>query len=477
MLIRDAEIHGQGTADLRLEGRLVTAINTLQPRAGEPVILARGGALLPGLHDHHLHLAALAVREASVFCGPPQVSHRDALIGALSQPGEGWLRATGFCESILGGTLPDARMLDTIVPSRPLRMQHRTGRMWFLNSLALAELLDRGPAPPGLERENGHFTGRLFDEDRWLQQTLGSTPPDFAATSSRLAASGITGITDLSPRNDPAMARHFAAQRAVGALKQSVVLGGALSLASAQQQDGWRLGPAKLHLHESALPDFEEASAWITQAHDQGRGVAVHCVTEVELVFTLALLEAAGSLDGDRIEHASVVSPELAARLANLNLKACVQPQFVAGHGDRYLAEVETRHHPDLYRLRSLQDAGICLAGGSDAPYGSTDPWAGMRAAVQRRTAAGVPFTPEEALTPEQALALYLSDPLDLSRQRRIAVGEQADLCLLDRTWQEARGRLDSGDVRMTIASGRVVHQRIDQTPGQRLASAEPAAA
>ena len=88
--------------------------------------------------------------------------------------------------------------------------------MWFLNSLALSELLERGPAPLGLERENGHFTGRLFDEDRWLQQTLGSTPPDFAATSSRLAASGITGITDLSPRNDPAMARHFAAQRAGG---------------------------------------------------------------------------------------------------------------------------------------------------------------------------------------------------------------------------------------------------------------------
>lgn len=476
MLIRDAEIDGEGLADLRIDGHLVTAIGTLEPRAGEPVIKAHGGALLPGLHDHHIHLAALAVRDASVPCGPPEITDIEGLSAALSQPGKGWLRGINFCESIVGGTLPDARMLDRMVPDRPVRLQHRTGRMWFLNSAALAELLDRAAPPPGLEREHGRFTGRLFDEDRWLQDTLGSTPPGFAAISARLAAFGVTGLTDMSPGNDPGMARHFGQEVAAGKLKQNTVLAGALSLAGAAQE-GWRLGPAKLHLHESALPDFDETCRWISQAHAQGRAVAVHCVTEVELVFTLALLEASGSLDGDRVEHASIVSPDLAASMADLGLHACVQPQFVHERGDRYLAQVEPRHHPDLYRLRSLRDAGIVLAGGSDGPYGSVDPWAAMKAAVCRLTRSGTPFTPDEALTAEQALALYLADPLDLSRRRRIAVGEPADLCLLARPWHEARERLDSQDVRITVASGRVIHQRVDQPPVERFARTETATA
>jgi predicted amidohydrolase YtcJ len=476
VLIRDAEIYGHGQAEMRIEQGTVTAIGRLEPHPGEPVIEAHGGALLPGLHDHHLHLAALAVRDASIACGPPHVTSRDDLAAALTRPGSDWLRGIGLCESVLGGTLPDARMLDAIVSHRPVRVQHRTGRMWFLNSAALAELLGRAAPPPGLECEHGRYTGRLFDEDRWLQQALAATPPDFAATSRRLAACGVTGVTDMSPANDPQIARHFARQIAEGALRQSLVLAGALSLAEAPQK-GWRLGPAKLHLHESALPDFDGTCRWIARAHEQTRGVAIHCVTEVELVFSLALLEAAGTREGDRIEHASIVSPDLALRMADLGLKACVQPQFVAERGDRYLAEVEARHHADLYRLRSLLDAGLTLAGGSDAPYGSTDPWAAMHAAVGRRTCAGVAFTPQEALTPEQALALYLADPLDLSRQRRVGLGEPADLCLLDRPWREARERLDSGDVRIAVASGRVIHQRVDQPPVERLARTEAATA
>lgn len=475
MLIRDAEIDGR-LADVRWDGPKVTAIGSLDPRPGEPVIKAHGGALLPGLHDHHLHLAALAVRDMSISCAPPHVNDHQELAAALARPGNGWLRGIGFSECILGGVLPDAQVLDEIVPNRPLRLQHRTGRMWFLNSMALAKVLERAAPPLGLERENGRYTGRLFDEDRWLQEALGSLPPDLTATSAHLAAFGLTGLTDMSPRNDPGSALHMEQQIRSGALRQSIVLAGTLSLA-ATDPTGWRLGPAKLHLHENALPDFDETCAWIAQAHDQGRGVAVHCVTEVELVFTLALFETAGTLDGDRIEHASIVSPDLARRLARMHLKVCVQPQFVAAHGDRYLAEVEPRHRRDLYRLRSLQEAGLYLAGGSDAPYGSADPWAAMQAAVRRRTAAGLGFTPEEALTPEQALALYLVDPLDLSRRRSIAPGGPADFCLLDRPWHEARARLDGCDVRITIASGRVVHQRVDQPPFKRLACAESATA
>lgn len=472
MLIRGAAIHRHGTGDLRIDGGIIAAIGDLAPRPGEAVVEARGGALLPGLHDHHIHLAALAVRAASVDCGPPTIRDRADLARALSRPGTGWLRGFGLCESVLDGELPDAAALDRMVPDRPVRLQHRTGRMWLLNSAALDALLASSTPPPGLERIGGRFTGRLFDEDAWLQGALAAAPPGFAAISHDLARFGLTGVTDMSPRNDPLIARHFACEISAGQLTQRLVVAGGLSLADAPCS-GWQLGPAKLHLHEAALPDFDAACAWIAQAHAQGRGVAVHCVTEVELVFTLALFETAGARRGDRIEHASIVPADLAARMAALDLQACVQPHFVHRNGDRYLRDVEPHHHKNLYRLASLRRAGITLGGGSDAPYGSGDPWQAIRAAVLRSTLAGTPFTPDEALSPEDALALYLADPMDLSRQRQVTVGEAADLCLLGRPWHEARTRLTSADVRLTVVSGRIVHQSVDEPPFERLARCE----
>lgn len=462
MLIRNAEIWDHGLSDVRIEAGRIMAIGALSPLPGEQSLDARGGALLPGLHDHHIHLAGLAARAASVWCGPPDVTTPEELTARLQAPGTGWLRGIGYHESIMG--LPDARQLDALLADRPLRMQHRGGRMWLLNSMALSLLLERAAPPEGLEREDGRFTGRLFDSDEWLRHALGSTPPDFGPVSATLAACGVTGITDMTPQNGPEMAAHFSAQMEHGALAQNCWLAGTLALADAPRGP-WQIGPAKLHLHETALPDFAETAAFIASAHDQGRGVAVHCTTEVEIVFALAALEAAGMIHGDRIEHASITDPGHVQRMAEHGIAACVQPHFVYERGDRYLLDVEARHLPDLYRLASLQAAGIVLAGGSDAPFASPDPWEAIRAAVSRQTRGGQTIGADEALTPEQALALYLADPRDLSRQRRIATGEAADLCLLDRPWAEARKRLSSADVRATFAGGRVIHDRIGQSP------------
>lgn len=467
MLIRNAEVYGLGRADLRITGAHVTAIGALPALPDEPVIDARGGALLPGLHDHHTHLAALAVQQDSVVCGPPQITSADALAQALrAQPGSGWLRGTGYHDSVMG--LPDAAALDGLIAHRPLRIQHRSGRMWLLNSLALDQLLSLAPPPPGLEREGGRFTGRLFDEDAWLRQVLAGTPPDFAPVSDMLTRCGVTGLTDMSPRNDGVIAAHFAQQRQQGRLRQHCMLAGTLELGFAPR-DGWQIGPAKLHLHENAMPDFADSCAFMAAAHSQGRGVAVHCTTEVELVFTLAALEEAGVHPGDRIEHGSIAPDHLIARIAALRLPVVAQPHFIHERGDEYLTDVPARDHDALYRLRGFLDAGGTLAGGSDAPFGSADPWAAMAAAVSRRTRSGQSIGLAEALTPEEALALFLADPADLRRQRQIAVGARADLCLLDVPWTTARSRLSAADVCATIIGGRLIHDRVDQAESQSL--------
>jgi len=459
MLIRRAEVWGQGLADVRFAHGSIAEIGEFVPLPDEEVLDADGGALLPGLHDHHIHLTALAARAGSVACGPPEVETPEQLATALRRPGSGWLRGIGYHESVMG--LPDARALDGLLADRPLRIQHRSGRMWLLNSMALAELLSWAEAPPGLERDGGRFTGRLFDADDWLRGALGSVPPDLGGISTALARCGVTGVTDMSPRNDAASATYFGRQIEAGRLGQSLVLAGTLEL-SPTRPSHWQLGPAKLHLHEAAFPDFDEAARFVMDAHGAGRAVAVHCVSEVELVFALALFDQAGAITGDRIEHASVASPELVGRIAALGLQVCVQPHFVVERGDRYLTDVEARHVPDLYRLRTLADHGIVTAGGSDAPFGDADPWAAMRAAVSRRTRQGAAVGPEEALTPEEALSLFLKDPLDLTRERQIAPGKPADFCLLDHPWAAARRRLNAADVRACWGSGRLLHQRID---------------
>ncbi|MFM6931972.1 MAG: amidohydrolase family protein [Novosphingobium sp.] len=459
MLIRNAELWQLGPADLRAENGVITAIGALSPNPGEPVIDAGGGALLPGLHDHHIHLAATAVRRQSVVCGPPEVRDLEALAARLqSAPGSGWLRGILYHESVAG--LPDAREIDAICSHRPLRIQHRSGRMWLFNSAGLADLLGRDAPPPGMEMEAGSPTGRLFDEDSWLRRVLAATAPEFGMVSRELATFGVTGLTDMSPSNGPDTALHFAAESAAGRLLQNSRLAGTLALGS---------GPAKLHLHENALPDFDETVAFVRAAHAAGRPVASHCTTETELVFTLAAIAEAGALAGDRIEHAGIARDGHIAQIAQLGLAVCGQPHFIAERGDQYLTDVEPDLVPLLYRQASFLKAGIPLAAGSDAPFGSLDPWLAMRSAISRRTAEGHSIGAEETLSAEQAVALYLADPDDLSRQKILAVGAPADLCLLNRPWQEARNSLESSLVRATLIGGNLVHQ----APGESLAEVE----
>jgi predicted amidohydrolase YtcJ len=217
-------------------------------------------------------------------------------------------------------------------------------------------------------------------------------------------------------------------------------------------------GAFKRRLSESALPRFEDLVAEIEAAHAQRRAVALHCVTRTELVFATAAFAAAGATPGDRIEHASLAPPETLALLAAAPLHVVTQPGFVATRGDAYRRDVPPDEQPYLYRCRGLIAAGIPLGGSTDAPFGDPDPWAAMRAAVERTTAAGAVLGPQEALTPERALALFTSPPeAPGASPRRLVPGAPADLCLLDRPWAAARRQLESKQVVATWCEGRLV--------------------
>jgi predicted amidohydrolase YtcJ len=139
------------------------------------------------------------------------------------------------------------------------------------------------------------------------------------------------------------------------------------------------------------------------------------------------------------------------------------QPNFVAERGDRYIADIVEEEWPNLYRLRAFREAGVVLAGGTDTPFGEANPWAAMAAAVSRRTREGHVLGAEEALRAEDAVALFLADPVDLGRTRVIAPGAPADLCLLEQDWADLSDDLSAARIRATWIGGVLEHDAISQ--------------
>lgn len=460
-MIQRAEIAPDEIVDLRIAAaHIVDIAPTLARNANEEVVDASGHALLPGLHDHHIHLRALAASLASVRCGPPQVTRLDQLANALRAaaarlgPGD-WLRGIQYHESVAGEM--NRELLDALVPDRPLRLQHRSGRLWILNSAALDRLAPGANAP--LESRDGRWTGRLYDADDWLRAQLRGAPPSLYAASRWLASRGVTGVTDTTHHNGAIELHSFAQARRNGQLLQNARVMGDAQLDACADLPGAQRGEHKFHLHEHALPDIEALIAAIRASHAVGRAVAFHCVTRTDLVFALAALREAGPVTGDRIEHAAIAPPELVEEIAALRLIVVTQPHFIAERGDDYLRHVDAADQPWLYRLRGFVDAGVPLAGSTDAPFGEPDPWAAMHAAVARRTPAGVVLASAEALDPAAALALFLA-PLGApgAAPRRVAVGAPADLCLLDRNHDRMLQALDAVRVSTTLAAGRLIY-------------------
>lgn len=456
--------------DVRLRGRSISEIGRgLVETAEDTVIEARGGLLLPGLHDHHIHLMSTAASLESVHCGPPHIEDSQQLEALLQREnqrgGQLWLRGIGYHMSIAGEI--DRHWLDRFIPGRPAKIQHRGGRLWILNTCALEELglLEISPqddVPPGVEYDGKWSTGRLYECDQWLRSRQNSRPPDLSVASQQLARHGVTGITDTTPHNGPDEWAHFHQSQVKGRLRQRARMMGGRGLPLNQDSHLLQSGEYKIHLIDSNLPDLDELIATVREVHETARAVAIHCVTHAELVYALACLKASGTITGDRIEHASVTLPDMQADIAELGLRVISQPHFIQERGDRYLREVDAREHASLYRLRSFITAGIPLAAGSDAPFGSVNPWRSMQAAVTRLTLKGAVIGKEEGLTPEMALALYTSSPEAPGvLPREVNIGSEADLCLLDAPWEQVRGALAEATVTATWVMGKLVYQEV----------------
>lgn len=411
-LIRRAEVDRK-IVDVRIDGRSVRQVSPheLTPIGDEEVIDAGRCALIPGLHDHHIHLLATARAATSI-----DVSRGlDAL--AAAPAGGGWIRAVG------GGDDLDSAALDRIAPNRPVRVQHHSGALWVLNSSAIAAVDAGNASEPGIERNtDGSPTGRLWRLDSWLGERVDDDPPDLGPLGRRLSALGVTGVTDATPTLGAGAAEIIAA----GRLPQQLYF-------LAADPPAWgTTGPRKIVLEDHNLPTYDDLREEVADARILRRAVAVHCVTRESLLLMLAVLEEIGAVPGDRIEHAAVMDADTVARLAQLGIAVVTQPGFILERGDRYLRDVPGDDLDDLYRYASLVEARVTVVPSSDAPYGPLDPWTVMRAARDRRSASGARVNVKEWVAAAMVLDGYLRQPMSLDgARRRVAAGAPSDLVLL----------------------------------------------
>lgn len=456
MLIKNVEVDGR-VLDLRLTTTIVEMGEGLLP-GDDAVIDGLGCAALPGLHDHHIHLNAAAAWASSVSCdglGPDRALDLHVLLQEAS--GTDWIRGVAYHESMAGNL--DRIALDALCNERPVRLQHASGKLWILNSAAIDRLaLEQVDDQAGLERDaKGKVSGRLFRMDDWLRQRLQQpTLPNLGALSLELASYGITGVTDASYSNSARTAEHFSKAQTDGELLQTLRLMGDESLVT---------GNLKILLDEDNLPNLDDLVARVRRTHEAGRGIAFHCVSHIELLFALTVLDETGTTASDRIEHAAVVRDDVLERLVHSGCTVVTQPGFILQRGERLRRQTDAADLPYLYRYASLIAAGVPVAASSDAPYGPKNPWAIVAAAATRRTENGQILGGPERVSTSEALRGFLSKPEQPGGvARKLEVGVLADVCVLGCRLAAALSAPATVAVQHTIAHGVSIYTRVPST-------------
>ena len=461
LLVHDVELDGQ-RVDVGCANGLVASIEPIGgPLGSHNVVDGHGGAIIPGLHDHHIHLLATDAARRSVPVGPADVAGPGELgrvlrAGPAAGLADGWVRATGYHDAVAGPL--DRWVLDGLVGDLPVRVQHRSGAQWVLSSAACRAVgLDQDP-PEGADLDrHGTPNGRLHRLDGWLRERLHpSAPPDLGPLAVRLNRLGVTGVTDATPFESPEELHLLTT-----ATTLRVQATGGPALTAVDFPLSLTRGPVKILLDDHDLPALDVLVDQLATAHRHDRSVAVHCVTRTSLVLALAAWQDAGSRTGDRIEHGSIVPADLVGTIARLGLTVVTQPGLVAERGDQYLTEVEPDELADLYRCRSLIEGGVAVAAGTDAPYTDPDPWAAVRAAIERRTRCGRSLGAAERVGRQRALDLFLGPLHDpAGPPRTVRIGAPADLVVLHAGLIDALDSLTSDLVAATMVRGRVTWRR-----------------
>jgi hypothetical protein len=480
------------------DGRVVsvgTRQDVLDAAAARATVIDAGdAAVVPGLHDFHLHLVGMA--HARLEVGLDDVVTFPELVdrvrqAAASTPSDAWLRGRGWVEAVVDP--PALPSLERAVGGRPALLYSHDGHSAWASAAALrlARISAGTPDPAGgrIERDPaGGLTGILRERATDLvERVAGRTDPGQLAralgeTVAELLGWGVTGATDAGDSSPDNGIGAYAAighsgstlldarDRLDGRLRLTVNLPAAAIEAGADLglrtgapiagtstlRAGWAkayadgaLGSRTAALFEPYSCGDEQRGILRLEAGDLDRlfaagraariGLAVHAIGDRASAAVLDAIERSPArglgVPPDRIEHLQLMRPSDHPRLAALDVTASMQPIHAAS--DRELVErCWQPRQADAYPWRALAGAEARLSFGSDAPIETPNPWHGIFAAVHRRFPGdgSADWRTEQALDPASALAGYTLGPamsMGVTDEGHLRPGAHADLAVL----------------------------------------------
>ena len=495
LVLHDGAVLGhQGSDSLAIARDRILAHGTfasLKSYVGPQTHMIRlGGRIVaPGFIDSHIHF----MEGASVTSGVSLVRCRTIsdmladlrVAGGRTPPGN-WFRAFGCDEALMQERRgPTLKELDQAVSRNPLRLRHQTLHASWLNTRAINQLGLAAPdfrPPEGavMYRDaNGALTGFVVGMEEWLSAKMPRvTAAELEARariySRELAAAGITAFTDATVRNnldDIATIGHLAASgsivQRVGAMAGPHCIDSVSALRKTASSFGIRL--AGIKFMNVARWDTGYLIRAVANARSQELDCAFHCTEVEELEAALTAIEASRervpsrTIDSTlcRIEHGGLIPPDYPERIAAAPAWVVSNPGFIYYRGTKYAGEPGLV--PYLYRAKSLAEAGIKVAAGSDAPVTPAKPLHGIASAISRISIEGYELSLKEKIDAAAALAMFTSSGAELARIEAgsLLPGRLADLVVLPSDpLKLTPAELLKTAVDLTIIGGRVVYER-----------------
>lgn len=512
---------------LAITGDRIIAIGTddaLGEMAGRStrVIDARGRSVLPAFQDAHVHPlpAGLAMSRCNLHGATgPEALAAGVRSYAADHPDTDWIMGFGWEEDTSEEWL-DKRFLDAIVADRPVFLMSAGLHDAWVNSIALkmAGIDATYPDPPdgrigkygdgepnGLLHEGAvRFAERVapIESDAGTEAAMLNaqaylhrfgitawqdawTTPEALATYQRLAGRG-----ELTTRVTAALwwdrligeeqIDGFIESRAnsfIGTLKATSIKimvdgttgnGSAALLEPYLDADGLPTCNCGINFVE---PDALKSA--VTKLDAAGFQVHMHAIGEGAVRSALDAVEAARRTNGwsDRrhhIAHVCLVHPDDIARFAALDVSANIQPLWAAASPDM-VRESRVLGDPRSswwYPFESIRAAGGRLAGGSDWPVSTPDPFSEMHVAVNRVLPGDDmdSFLPHERISVTEAVRAFTSGAAYVNHLEQqtgdLTIGKLADVVVLDRDLRAVDpGALADTKVLLTLQGGIAVHE------------------
>ncbi|GLC88839.1 amidohydrolase [Lysinibacillus piscis] len=503
---------GETVEAVLVENGIITATGSRANLAPQATTIhdLQGKVMYPGFVDSHLHI--IGYGEKLKHLDVSHVTSKEELVKLLqarmqASGAEEWVIAIGLNETQFDEPIfPSLAELDALGDVH-LIVKRSCHHLILANSkaLAFAGITSDTPSPEGgvIEKVNGQLTGVL--KDAALYMIVNHMPhitPVYIEDAlekavKSLQAYGLVGghSEDLSyygPPSQPITAyRHIVEAKKsfkvhllqhhtvfeevmdrrepsspyveFGAMK--IFVDGAFGGRTAALREPYCDEPnnAGILVHSK-----EQLMSYVRLARHYNQTVAVHVIGDLAIATILDVFGAIPPKEGqlDRIIHCSLVDEALLDRLASLPVAVDMQPQFVQGEYNAEVAKLGGERAQGLHPLKSLLDAGLIVAGGSDAPIEVPNPLQGIYAAVTRRNIgeSHEGYGPKEKISRFEAVRLYTVGAAQIIQQDhcrgKIQVGYTADFTvLMEDVFQVELDRIPTIPVAYTIVDDQVVYR------------------